>query len=80
MDNDRIRDAYARLHPAPSGGRRNAHWAIQERLFVELGYRDYLGALQVHHAECPDDDPLFSMSSYLLDYPFATERSTCSSG
>jgi FMN phosphatase YigB (HAD superfamily) len=71
LDNDRIRDdmqAYIRRELGAAGER---YWAIQERLFVELGYRDYLGALQVHHAECPDDDPLFSMSSYLLDYPFA---------
>jgi FMN phosphatase YigB (HAD superfamily) len=71
LDNDRIREdmqAYIRRELGPPGER---YWAIQERLFVDLGYRDYLGALQVHHAECPDDDPLYSMSSYLLEYPFA---------
>ena len=70
LDNDGIREdmqAYIRRELGPAGER---YWAIQERLFVELGYRDYLGALQVHRAECPDDDPLFAMASYLLDYPF----------
>lgn len=71
IDNDRIREdmqGYLRRELGAAGER---YWAIQERLFVELGYRDYLGALQVHRAECPQDDPLFPMSSYLLDYPFA---------
>jgi FMN phosphatase YigB (HAD superfamily) len=71
LDNDRIREdmqAYLRREFGAAGER---YWTIQERLFVELGYRDYLGALQQHRVEHPDDDPLFAMSSYLLDYPFA---------
>jgi len=71
LDNDRIRDdmqAYLEREFGPAGER---YWAIQERLFVELGYRDYLGALQQHRAKYPEDDPLFAMSSFLLDYPFA---------
>jgi len=71
LDNDRIRDdmqAHLEREFGPAGER---YWAIQEGLFVELGYRDYLGALQQHRIEFPHDDPLFSMSSYLLDYPFA---------
>jgi len=71
LDNDRIRDdmqAYLKGEFGPAGER---YWAIQERLFVDLGYRDYLGAVQQHRFEHPDDDPLFSMSSYLLDYSFA---------
>jgi FMN phosphatase YigB (HAD superfamily) len=71
LDNDAIRDdmqVYLTHEFGPAGER---YWAIQERLFVELGYRDYLGAVQQHRFEHPDDDPLFRLSSYLLDYPFA---------
>ena len=37
----------------------------------ELGYRDYLGALQQYRVEHPTDVRLLAMSSFLLDYPFA---------
>lgn len=50
---------------------RERYWAIQEELMQQLGYRDYLGALQRYRVEHPYDVRLFSMSSYLLDYPFA---------
>src|SRR5262249_1572296 len=43
-----------------------------EALFVELGYRDYLGALQRYRTEHPHDVHLMTMSSYLVDYPFAS--------
>jgi FMN phosphatase YigB (HAD superfamily) len=50
---------------------RDRYWAIQERLFAELGYRDYLGALQRYRVEHPQDIHLLSMSSFMVDYPFA---------
>ncbi len=50
---------------------RDRYWAIQERLFTELGYRDYLGALQRYRVEHPQDIHLLSMSSFMVDYPFA---------
>jgi FMN phosphatase YigB (HAD superfamily) len=50
---------------------RDRYWAILEALFTELGYRDYLGALQRYRVEHPRDPHLLSMSSYLVDYPFA---------
>jgi FMN phosphatase YigB (HAD superfamily) len=50
---------------------RDRYWAIQEQLFGELGYRDYLGALQRYRVEHPQDIHLLSLSSYLVDYPFA---------
>ena len=40
-------------------------------MFTELGYRDYLGALQRYRVEHPQDMHLLSMSSFLVDYPFA---------
>jgi len=50
---------------------RDRYWAILEQLFTELGYRDYLGALQRYRVEHPQDIHLLSMSSFLVDYPFA---------
>ena len=38
---------------------------------VELGYRDYIGALQNFRVEHPREIELLSMSSFLMDYPFA---------
>ena len=50
-------------------------WAIFEALRGELGYADYLGALQRYRADVGHDDAgqqrLLSMSSFLIDYPFA---------
>src|SRR5215207_5008615 len=42
-----------------------------EDLMVELGYRDYIGALQNFRVEHPREIELLAMSSYLMDYPFA---------
>ena len=38
---------------------------------TELGYRDYIGALQRFRVEHPRDVELLAMSSFLMDYPFA---------
>ncbi len=37
----------------------------------ELGYADYLGALQRYRKENPHDPHLFAVSHFLIDYPFA---------
>src|SRR5207249_866005 len=50
---------------------RERYWTILEQLFADLGYRDYLGALQRYRVEHPRDIHLLSMSSFLVDYPFA---------
>ena len=72
LDNDRIQDDLKRHLEREFGATtRDRYWAILEALFVELGYRDYLGALQRYRAEHPQDVHLVSMSSYLVDYPFA---------
>jgi len=72
LDNDRIREDIQRDFEAAYGAQsRDRYWAIQERLFVDLGYRDYLGALQIYRKEYPEDMRVLSMASYLIDYPFA---------
>jgi FMN phosphatase YigB (HAD superfamily) len=72
LDNDRIqqdlRDHLERDFGIASCKR---YWKILEDLFTELGYRDYIGALQRYRAEHPLHVELLSMSSFLMDYPFA---------
>jgi FMN phosphatase YigB (HAD superfamily) len=72
LDNDHIQaDIKAHLERDYGVACRDRYWAILEDLFVELGYRDYLGALQRYRVEHPQDMQLLSMSSFLVDYPFA---------
>src|SRR6201996_673088 len=72
LDNARIQ-ADLRRHLEREFGAvcRDRYWAILEQLFTDLGYRDYLGALQRYRVEHPKDIHLLSMSSWLVDYPFA---------
>ena len=72
LDNDRIQqDLKDHLERAFGPASRDRYWRILEDLFAELGYRDYLGALQRYRVEHPREVELLSMSSFLLDYPFA---------
>jgi FMN phosphatase YigB (HAD superfamily) len=72
LDNDRVqgdlRDHLAQEFGADS---RDRYWAIFEALRAELGYADYLGALQRYRLGDMNDPRLLLMSSYLVDYPFA---------
>jgi FMN phosphatase YigB (HAD superfamily) len=49
---------------------RDRYWEIFEQLRSELGYADYLGALQRYRLEHQDDQQLLRISFFLLDYPF----------
>ena len=72
LDNDAVlRDfrAYLVGEYGPDAGER--YWAIFEELRSELGYADYLGALQRYRLDHFHDPRLLLVSSYLLDYPFA---------
>jgi FMN phosphatase YigB (HAD superfamily) len=72
LDNDRIQaDLKRHLEHEFGAECRDRYWTILEDLFATLGYRDYLGALQRYRVEHPKDIHLLSMSSYLVDYPFA---------
>jgi FMN phosphatase YigB (HAD superfamily) len=72
IDNDRIQNDLKRHLEREFGPAcRDRYWAILEQLFTDLGYRDYLGALQRYRVEHPQDIHLLSMSSFLVDYPFA---------
>lgn len=72
VDNDGIQqDLKDHLESTYGLAARERYWRILEDLMVELGYRDYIGALQKFRVEHPREIELLSMSSYLMDYPFA---------
>jgi FMN phosphatase YigB (HAD superfamily) len=72
LDNDGIQqDLKDHLERAFGLASRERYWRILEDLFAELGYRDYIGALQRYRDEHPREVELLSMSSFLIDYPFA---------
>jgi len=72
LDNDRV-TADLKQHLEKEVGREGSqcYWSIFERLRNELGYADYLGALQRYRSENPHDPRLFTVSHFLIDYPFA---------
>lgn len=73
LNNDAVTDDLSE-HLESEFGRtaRERYWAIFETLRSELGYADYLGALQRYRLEDPDDPQLLRMSAFLIDYPFAS--------
>jgi FMN phosphatase YigB (HAD superfamily) len=72
LDNDEIQEDLRRYLASHFGvACRDRYWALQEELFEELGYRDYLGALQRYRVENPREPHLVTVSSYLVDYAFA---------
>lgn len=76
LDNDRvIRDLGEHLVREFGPEQAQRYWAAFEHLRTELGYADYLGALQRYRAQEVEDamnDPqLLQMSTFLIDYPFA---------
>ena len=72
LDNDRFRgDVRAELVASYGEDVAGRYWAIQERRFVELEYRDYLGALQEWWEGEGRDPRLLGAARLLLEYPFA---------
>jgi FMN phosphatase YigB (HAD superfamily) len=72
LDNDRI-TANLRRHLELTVGneRQEQYWALFEELRAELGYADYLGALQRYRAQYPRDPHLLTVSHFFVNYPFA---------
>jgi FMN phosphatase YigB (HAD superfamily) len=72
LDNDRVMDDLRNHLEREFGAEsRDRYFAILEELYAELGYADYLGALQRYRLEDMCDPRLLLMSSLLVDYPFA---------
>ena len=75
IDNDRVADDL-RAHLTGNFGRAGElYWKHFEELRKELGYADYLGALQRYRADLEENGEaahrLLSVSGFLIDYPFA---------
>lgn len=72
LDHDRV-TADLRRHLDQSIGpeRAKIYWELFEKLRGELGYADYLGALQAFRMRFLDEPDLLAISQYLLNYPFA---------
>jgi len=72
LDNDRVENDLQRHIEREFGAEtRDRYFAIFEELRADLGYADYLGALQRYRLEDLCDPRLLMMSSFLVDYPFA---------
>jgi FMN phosphatase YigB (HAD superfamily) len=72
LDNDRIvADLMRHLDREVGHERQARYWEIFEDLRRELGYADYLGALQRYRVEHPRDPHVLTVSSFLVNYPFA---------
>lgn len=72
LDNDRVTEDL-KQHLASKVGESSSkrYWEIFEQIRTELGYADYLGALQRYRIERPRDPKLLLVSRFMIDYPFA---------
>lgn len=72
LDNDRVTaDLKEHLKREVGLEREAQYWSIFEQLRRELGYVDYLGALQRYRVQFPRDPHLLTVSHFLVNYPFA---------
>ena len=72
LDNDRVTaDLLRHLEREVGHECQQRYWEIFEQLRAELGYADYLGALQRFRDENPREPGLLTVSHYLVNYPFA---------
>jgi hypothetical protein len=72
IDNDRVTADLRRYLNAEVGADRAAqYFEIFEELRTQMGYADYLGALQQYRVRNPRDPNLLALSSFLIGYPFA---------
>jgi FMN phosphatase YigB (HAD superfamily) len=72
LDNDHVTADLKRHLERVVGPERHKHyWTIFEELRAEIGYADYLGALQRYRIEYPRDPHLLTVSEFMVEYPFA---------
>jgi FMN phosphatase YigB (HAD superfamily) len=72
LDNDQIqRDLSAHLEQEYGETARDRYWTLFEELRGQLGYADYLGALQRYRLEDLHDPRVLRIANWLADYPFA---------
>jgi hypothetical protein len=71
LDNDRVQaDLDVHMRVEHGAAARKRYWEIFEALRSELGYADYLGALERYRMEDLHDPRLLRISNWLVDYPF----------
>jgi FMN phosphatase YigB (HAD superfamily) len=71
LDNDRVEaDLRNYLDRSFGADSSKSYWTIFEQLRGELGYADYLGALQRYRLQHPREPGILAISSFLIDYPF----------
>ena len=71
LDNDAVeRDLRRHVEEAFGTECQERYWQIFEQQRAELGYADYLGALQRYRIEHPREPNLIEISLFLVDYPF----------
>jgi FMN phosphatase YigB (HAD superfamily) len=79
LNNDRVAEDLKRYLTREVGAdRQERYWVIFEELRQQLGYADYLGALQRYRVENPREPHLFEVSSFFINYPFANRLFPCS--
>lgn len=72
LDHDHVTaDLKKHLDSTVGATQARRYWEIFETIRGELGYADYLGALQRYRAEFPSDPHLLTVSHFLIHYPFA---------
>lgn len=72
LDNDRVKVDIEDFFARQAGAERTArYWEIYEGLRLELGYADFLGALQRYRLEHIEDAHLLRVALYMLNVPFA---------
>ena len=72
LDNDRVgSDLQRHLASEISAEGAQEYWRIFEQLRTELGYADYLGALQRYRDKHPRAPNLLCLSDFFINYPFA---------
>jgi FMN phosphatase YigB (HAD superfamily) len=72
LDNDRVsRDLREHVGEAFGEERQQEYWNLFEQLRSELGYADYLGALQRYRIQYPRDARILEISQFLVNYHFA---------
>ncbi len=72
LDNDRIQaDLREQITATFDARASDRYWALMEELRVELGYVDYLGALQRFRSETMHDPKVLWLGNWLLNYRFA---------
>jgi FMN phosphatase YigB (HAD superfamily) len=72
LDNDRVSEDLKRyLKKSVGEASAGRYWQIFEELRTELGYADYLGALQRYRIERPRESSLLAVSHFMINYPFA---------